>query len=145
MDAAEINQQKVMQLATQKDGQPWICTLYFVLRSGNFYWLSYPERRHSLELLEDSRAAVVVTIKQDLPVIGLQCEGEAAEVDDLEEIEGVMADYVEKYGGGRQFVQRYKDGKNHHVLYRLRPARAILFDELNSPENPQKEVDLRFR
>ena len=138
----EIAKQKVMQLATEHRGQPWICTVYFVLHAGNFYWLSYPERRHSVESSENPDAAVAIAIKTDLPVIGMQSEGSVTAVEELTEIETVLPLYVEKYGSGRQFVQRYKRGENHHVLYRFTPRRTVLFDEQNHPENPQREFSL---
>jgi len=139
---SEINRQKVMQLATVDDGQPWICTVYFVLYEGCFYWLSFPERRHSRELASASNAAIAIAVKQDLPVIGLQAEGDVTKVDDLEEIEAVLPFYVEKYGSGKQFVERYKAGTNHHSLYKFTPRKVMLFDEVAHPENPYQEVRL---
>lgn len=136
----EIARAKTMQLATVKDGQPWVCTVYFVLHGGNFYWLSYPERRHSRELGENPRAAIAIPLKTDLQVIGLQAEGSAAMVDDLAEIEAVLERYVAKYHSGEQFVQRYKEGRNRHALYRFTPRRIVLFDEQNYPEEPQREI-----
>lgn len=125
----ELSRQKVMQLATEYDGQPWICTVYFVVRSGNFYWLSFPERRHSRELAENSRVAIAIAVKKDLPVIGVQSEGNASVVDDLSEAEAVMALYIKKYGQGKQFMERFKAATNHHVLYRMVPRSIMIFDE----------------
>lgn len=142
LSAARIAGQKTMQLATEKDGQPWVCTVYFVVHEGRFYWLSYPERRHSRELAGNFRAAVAIVIEQELPVVGLQSEGEVAVVDDLAEIEAALLLYVQKYGSGKQFVQRYKLGTNRHVLYRFVPRKTVLFDERSHPENPQQELDL---
>jgi uncharacterized protein YhbP (UPF0306 family) len=142
MDLAEINRQKIMQLATQKDGQPWACTVYFVLYGGCFYWLSYPDRRHSRELAKNPRAAVAIALKQDLPVIGLQAEGDVELVEDVREIEAVLPLYVGKYGSGREFVERYKAGVNRHGLYKFSPRKVVLFDELNFPENPSRTISL---
>jgi uncharacterized protein YhbP (UPF0306 family) len=125
----DINQQKVMQVATLRGNQPWICTVYFVTDNGNFYWLSLPERRHSQELEKNKRAAIAVAIKQDIPVIGLQAEGEVRIVTTLEEVERVLAIYVKKYNQGLQFVERFKAGKNRHLLYCLTPSSTKLFDE----------------
>lgn len=138
----EVARAKTMQLATEKGGQPWVCTVYFVLYAGNFYWLSYPERRHSQELAENPRVGIAIQLKTGLPVIGLQAEGDAAVVDGLAEIEAVLARYVAKYGSGERFVQRYKEGKNRHALYRFAPRRVVLFDEQNYPENSQHEIQL---
>lgn len=133
-----------MQLATAAMplGQPWICTVYFVIRDGCFYWLSYPERRHSRELADNPKAAVTIAIKQDLPVIGLQAEGEVTEVTDLSEASRVLARYVKKYGSGQQFIELLKHGSNHHKLYKLTPARVMLFDETQKNQPAYREIKL---
>lgn len=135
----DMNRTKTMQLATVNGSLPWICTVYFVVHGGNFYWLSFPERRHSQEIEKNPNVAVTIAIKKELPVIGVQSEGAATIVDDIAEIEAAMLLYVEKYGSGKQFVERYKKGKNQHVLYRFTPRKIVLFDEQNFPQNPRRE------
>ena len=58
----DINASYTMQLATSRDGQPWNCSVYFVMQAGKFYWLSFPDRRHSMELERNPRAAIAVGI-----------------------------------------------------------------------------------
>ncbi len=144
MKTEEINGVKVMQLASSRGGQPWICTVYFVVNAGNFYWLSFPERRHSREVAENQKAAVAVAIHQDVPVVGVQAEGDVRMVRDMEEARGVLALYVEKYGKGKDFIERLKRGENRHELYCLTPRKVMLFDERTQPGVPYRQIDLTY-
>ncbi len=61
----EVKDTWLMQLATVQDGQPWIANVFFVVDAQlNFYWLSYPNRRHSRELAINPKAAIAIAIKQ---------------------------------------------------------------------------------
>jgi len=140
MQRAVIHEQKVMQLATVRDNQPWICTVYFVLHKGNFYWLSFPERRHSKELADNTNAAVAIAIKRDAPVIGIQAEGAVSVVREQGEVETVMTLYVAKYGKGNKFMELFSRGENHHLLYRFVPRTIVRFDEANHADAPYQNV-----
>lgn len=138
------NDARVMQLATvaMPAGQPWVCTVYFVVKDDCFYWLSYPERRHSLELAANPQAAITIAIKQDMPVIGLQAEGEVSVVNDVQEATRVLARYVKKYSSGQKFIELLKHGSNHHKLYKLTPKRIMLFDETQKDRPAYREIKL---
>ncbi len=133
-----------MQLATSLDNQPWIANVFFIVDSNlNFYWLSYPTRRHSRELATNNRAAIAVAIKNDKPVIGVQAEGEVAEVHNKTIIAKMMLPYIKKYGQGKDFLQFVKEGKNKHILYKFSPTTLQLFDEVHyKPE--QNPIQLTF-
>lgn len=132
------------QLATVRNDQPWVCTVYFVVDDElNMYWLSYPTRRHSQDIAVNSRVAMTVVVKPDVPVIGVQAEGEAQEITDAATAARVMKLYVQKYGVGRDFLKRFKLGTHRHRLYQCAPSRIVLFDEMNyGPDNAQ-ELKLR--
>ena len=69
---------KTMQLATVRDGRPWICNLHFVAdKKGNIYWLSLPTRRHSEDIAGNKNVAISIAIKTSMPVVGIQAEGTA--------------------------------------------------------------------
>lgn len=142
MDSRDVNRVKVMQLASSHDGQPWICTVYFVVSRGCFYWLSFPDRRHSKEVKENPKAAVAVAIHQDVPVVGIQAEGSVREVHSISEASRVLVLYVKKYGKGKDFIELLKRGNNQHVLYCLEPSSIMLFDEQASPAVPYKQIQL---
>jgi len=139
---SDLNQVKVMQLASSRDGQPWVCTVYFVVEDGSFYWLSFPERRHSKELANNQKAAVAIAVHQDVPVVGIQAEGDVRVVTEISEAEAVLAQYIEKYGKGKDFIALLKEGKNHHQLYCLTPRKVMLFDERTSASEPYKQISL---
>jgi ribonuclease HI len=132
----------VMQLATSRDNKPWISTVYYVADAErNIYWLSLPERRHSEEITVNPHAAAAITIKQDLPVIGIQAEGVVELVDDSAQVEKILAVYIKKYdGAGKDFYQRFIDGKNMHQLYKLTPSQLVLFDEAHFKDQPAQRV-----
>lgn len=144
MNSKAVNEVRSMQLATtaMPVGQPWVCTVYFVVLGGCFYWLSFPERRHSVELAHNPRAAITIAIKQELPVIGLQAEGDVSVVNDVPEATRVLACYVKKYGSGQKFIELLKHGSNHHKLYKLTPKRIMLFDETQKKYPAYREIKL---
>lgn len=130
-----------MQLATVNGGKPWVCTVYYVVDdNNNLYWLSLPSRRHSLDIAQNSNVAATIPIKFDLPVIGIQMEGQASEVRDIDTISAVMERYVHKYDAGKTFLDRYKSGENEHKMYVLKPDHIYIFDEVNSSEGERQEV-----
>lgn len=140
MNAETINRARVMQLATSRGGQPWICTVYFVVNGGKFYWLSFPERRHSQELEENAKAAVAVVLKQDLPVVGVQAEGTVCVIRDVETAAPILDQYVQKYGSGQAFIERLKEGANKHDLYCLEPSYVALFDETDKDQPSPRQI-----
>lgn len=134
---------KVMQLATVGRDQPWICTVYYVMDDKvNLYWLSLPDRRHSQDIAEHPEVAITVPIKFDLPVIGVQAEGRAEIVDDPLVIKAAMERYTEKYGSGKLFYNNFIAGKNQHSMYRFKPKRYVVFDEVNFPQDGSRQVSI---
>lgn len=139
---SDIARAKTMQLATSRDGQPWVCTVYFVIKNSNLYWLSFPDRRHSSELADNPKAAVAIAVEQDVPVVGVQAEGDVRLVKDPAEAEGVLESYVEKYGKGRDFIGLLKEGRNRHDLYCLVPRKVMIFDERSGEGVPYRQITL---
>ena len=131
-----LGEAKVLQLAIEHNGQPWIANVYFVHdKMGNLYWLSTPERRHSVGIASNPKTAVSIVVKSDMPVIGIQAEGVAERVDNLVTIKNVMIPYVKKYGNGKELYKRALAGVNNHKLYRFTPKVYSLFDEVNFPKS----------
>jgi len=132
---------RMLQVATSADGQPWICTVYYVTdQDNNIYWLSYPERRHSQEIEKNPQVAAAIAIKfEDKPVIGLQVEGKVDTIQDAAIVKSVMDDYVAKYDSGKEFYINFTVGTNKHKLYKLTSELFVLFDEVNFPNNSRQE------
>ncbi|HTJ73339.1 MAG TPA: pyridoxamine 5'-phosphate oxidase family protein [Verrucomicrobiae bacterium] len=142
MNAQDINRARVMQLATSRGGQPWICNVYFIVTGGNFYWLSFPDRRHSKELADNAKAAVAIALQEEVPVVGVQAEGTVRVVQNLSEAARVLALYVHKYGKGKDFIELLKRGKNRHELYCLMPESVMVFDERSPSDAPYRQIQL---
>lgn len=133
---------KTMQIATEQDGQPWICTVYYVADElQRLYWLSLPTRKHSKHLARNDKAAIAIAIKADKPVVGIQASGCAEPVQEPGEVKHVMQLYTKKYdGAGQEFYDNFIEGTNQHVLYRFTPSSYVLFDEVTfDPAESRKE------
>lgn len=138
-----VEQGTVMQLATVANDKPWICTVYYVADEGmNIYWLSFPSRRHSREIAENAHVAITIPVKFDTPVIGVQAEGSASVVNDLDTILTVMKQYTQKYDVGHDFYDNFMNGTNQHHLYKFIPKTFVLFDEVNFPEQGRLEITI---
>jgi ribonuclease HI len=132
----------VMQLATSNDDNPWISTVYYVADAErNIYWISLPVRRNSQEVITNPKVAVAIDIKQELPVIGIQAAGTVEIVTDSAVVESISASYVKKYdGAGKEFHQRFLEGRNKHQLYKITPDLLVLFDEVHFKEKPVQKI-----
>jgi ribonuclease HI len=132
----------VMQLATSVENTPWISTVYYVADDArNIYWLSFPERRHSIEVAKNPQVAVAIAIKQDIPVIGIQAAGTVEVIKDATVVEDILARYIKKYdGAGKDFHKRFVEGKNKHELYKLTPSMLMLFDEVHFKDKPVQKI-----
>lgn len=146
MHRSKIEATQVMQLATiGASNRPWVCSVYFVLHDGCFYWLSLPQRRHSQDIAKTNRVALAIAIKQDIPVMGLQVEGVAEKITDYNEAAAVIDRYTAKYDQGRTFMERFSVGKNQHALYRCTPDRAMLFDETTKTDQTYYEITTELK
>lgn len=130
---------RVMQLGTVHNGQPRVNSVYYVVSSNysNVYWMSEPQRRHSKDLRSETRVAGAIAIKVNSPVIGLQFTGEASIVENVEEMIEVVRVYNQKYNyAAKGFIERFSEGKNKHLLYKMTIKTLELFDEQNFTGDP---------
>lgn len=128
-----------MQLATVRDGKPWICTVYFVADEDfNLYWMSARERQHSLEIVDDSKVAI--TVVRDIErKQALQIVGKAYEVlgDDLEHAHEL---YQGKFGPkdyDLDEIRRHKPTGRAYWVFK--PTEISLWDEVNFPDEPKQK------
>jgi uncharacterized protein YhbP (UPF0306 family) len=137
-----LESKKDMQLATVAKGKPWICTVYYVYDDEfNLYWTSGRSRQHSLEILNDSRAAATI-VKDTETKQALQISGNAYEVSD-DDLEHVHELYQGRYGKKDYDLEEMKkhtaDGRSYWVF---KPNVISLWDEVNFPENPKQKYEL---
>lgn len=133
-----FDNKKDMQLATVADGQPWICTVYFVYDDDfNIYWTSGRSRQHSLEILKDPKAAVTI-VRDTVGKQALQIIGNANEVAD-NEIERVHGLYQARYGKKEYDLEEMKkrnpEGRSYWMF---KPKEILLWDEVNFPDAPKQ-------
>ncbi|MEI8187399.1 MAG: pyridoxamine 5'-phosphate oxidase family protein [Candidatus Saccharibacteria bacterium] len=137
-----LDDNKHMQLATVKDGQPWLCTVYFTSDEAfNLYWTSGRSRQHSLEILSNPKAAVTV-VRDTERKQALQITGEAHEVadDDFERVHGL---YTKKFGPKDYDLEEMRkhnpEGRSYWVF---RPTSISIWDEVNFPDSPKQRFEM---
>jgi len=146
MKAAELAdkylaEKHAMQLATVADGQPWICTVYFVADGErNLYWASLPNRRHSQEIGSNPKVAAAIKVKgvKGEPVIGIQVEGLAERLEAPDK--AIVQAYAKKFGRDAQWIKDMLQGSTQHRMYKLAPSAVYLFDEVNFPGGERQAV-----
>ena len=130
---------KLMQLATVSDGQPWLCNVYFVTDDdNNIYWTSARKRQHSVEILADGKAAVTIVHddekKQALQITGLATEvplSDATRVDKL---------YADKFGDKGRLAEVLADTPGGRAFWVFKPITISFWDELNFPDSPKQKL-----
>lgn len=135
-----LAEQHMMQLATVNNGRPWCCSLYYVHDADkNLYWASFPTRRHSQEIENNPSVAVAIPIKHQKgqKVVGIQMEGHAKKLAPTPANRSIVEAYAHKFGRTEEWVNSFTAGENQHQLYRFTPASIVLFDDINSPDNPR--------
>jgi uncharacterized protein YhbP (UPF0306 family) len=132
----------MLQLATAVDNSSWCCTVYYVVDEAlNFYWISIPDRRHSLEIEQNPKTSIAVAVAHTpgQAVVGIQAEGLASKVIEQDEITRAIELYAATYKTGGQWREDFMAGKNEHIVYKFKPANFVLYDEVNFPSDTRKE------
>jgi uncharacterized protein YhbP (UPF0306 family) len=136
----------VMQLATVRNAQPWICNVhYWADDDANLYWISTEARRHSQEIKDHNKVAAAIAVQTDeykagTPVIGIQVEGEAEIVSDPADMKHFLRKYFDYHKHKpEKLYQDIISGKEALKLYRLKPRLYVLFDVQNFPHDPRQQ------
>ena len=138
----QLQDGKMMQLATSLKDQPWCCTVYFVANENkDIYWISKPNRRHSQEIMKNPKASATVPTKfvPGQSIAALQVEGEASLVEDSEEIKIVITSYENRFNRGQEWLEDFLNGNNEHKLYKIVPSLIAVCDEEAFPEELIRE------
>lgn len=137
-----LEEARMMQVATSRNTQPWICTVYFAYdESWNLYWLSLPSSRHSQEIKENDKVAGTIVLPHTPgdKVRGLQFQGTAEEIVKAESVRRLFP-YYGKRLNYMEAAEEIISGKNEHHLYQIKPSLFVLFDEVNFPANSRQEL-----
>lgn len=137
-----LQKNKLMQLATVEEGQPWICNVYFVADdSYNIYWTSARMRRHSKEINADPKVAATIVHDADRKQ-ALQITGDAYEVS-LDECEKINKLYGNKFGDKPSRLEEVlADTPDGRAYWVLKPKTISLWDEVNFPDSPKQEASI---
>jgi len=138
---------RLMQLATSRDNQPWLCSVWYVMdEARNVYWLSRKARRHSEEIDDNPKASCTFHGHYNQG-FGID-KGQALVISGNVEI--LMGEncvqpyqlYTEKHPNMLDFqsLQDVKTDQGHHYMYKLTPNEIIWFDELNYADDPRQVV-----
>lgn len=135
-----LSETEIMQLATVFGGKPWICSLHFAVDDdSNIFWISNADSLHSHEIAANPNVAIVIAVKTDKPLIGIQAEGLAKLVSDPKVLRTAMDKYINRHGTDRSFADQIIAGTNEHKLYMFTPKRYCLFDQANFPSSSLNE------
>ncbi|MBI2436731.1 MAG: pyridoxamine 5'-phosphate oxidase family protein [Candidatus Magasanikbacteria bacterium] len=141
---------KLMQLATVKDKQPWIINCWYTYDANlNFYFISGQTARHIKELKNNEKVACSITPHYTLEklgqkVQGLMFEGIAEEVSGFSLTE-VFNNFIAKWKLATKHINldRIKKGGAGSKLYKIKATKIVWFDEINFPDNPRQEINLK--
>lgn len=133
----------IMQLATSSNGQPWVCSIhYYSDEDLNLYWISTPERRHSLEIKDNPKVSATIMVHEDTTeedyVIGITIEG-TAELIGRNPGEEIIQGYNDKLKKSPTLLRDVQNGTNPHQFYKMICTKVVLFDNSNFPEDPRQE------
>lgn len=131
---------EVMQLATSANNKPWACTVHFLHTPDHkLYWISDGERRHSQEIAHNPHVSVAMAIKTTAPVIGVQIEGQAAQVTDTTERDRVARLIAARHNRPVEEIQAGFNAPTPKFLYCLTPSLIAIFDKQTFPDAPKQE------
>jgi uncharacterized protein len=137
-----LEQARMMQIATSIDNQPWACTVYFAYDEDlTLYWISQPSRRHSQELIKNSKVAGAI-VSPHTPgdnVRGLQFQGTAQKLETLDELTKGVSCYTKRYSLSDERQKSLIHGTDDHACYVIKQELIVLFDEVNFPDQPRQE------
>lgn len=140
-----LTEQKLMQLATVSDGNPWVCSVWYAFDDDlNIYFFSAINRQHSLEIEKDNRVAGALAkpqTPQDTPR-GLQFQGTATKLTDPEDIAKARAVYEGRIFDAQSIDKFMVHSERPHVFYKITPTKFVLFDAVNFPDNSRQEYEV---
>jgi hypothetical protein len=103
-----LSGQRLMTLATCRDGQPWCAAVYYAHRGNRFYFFSSARSRHIQELL-DGAGPAAASISVDHPdwreIRGVQMSGQVAPVRTTADRWSALRLYLRKFPFVKNFLR----------------------------------------
>ncbi len=137
---------KLLHLSTSANAVPWVTHVWYAFdaNSGDLVFTSNKARRHSLDIVQNSQVAggVVAIDLEGLgqKVRGLSFEGHAFEAQD-EVCQKAYDIYAQRWPVVKDMFSATDilNGTTGMRMFRVELGRAVLFDEVNFPDNPRQE------
>ena len=142
----DLNEAKLMQLATSSDDQPWVCSVWVAADEDlNIYWFSSTTRRHSKELLKNKKVAAAIVLPQtpEDPPRGLQLQGVAEQLTSKKDIAKAILLFVGRIFAKKQIAEFMTSKEKPHRFYKIKPSQIVLFDTVNFPDESRQELKLK--
>jgi uncharacterized protein YhbP (UPF0306 family) len=134
-----------MQLATCKDGKPWLCSVWYVMdEAENIYFISKDSRRHSQELANNPNVCVTIVSDiqdkkggqgQSLTVNG---KGETVRGNHIQQVYRLYSERFPELADMPP-IQKFEN-EDSHFFYKVTPEEIVWFDQVNFPEQPKRIV-----
>lgn len=138
---------KLLHLTTVLNGIPWLSHIWYAKHGGwtDLVFTSNWQRRHSRELKANPAVAggvvAIDLIGLGQKVRGLSFEGNAQELHG-ENMHGAYESYAFRWPQVRDMftASDIDSGATEMRMYSIHISRAVLFDEVNFPEEPRQEI-----
>jgi uncharacterized protein YhbP (UPF0306 family) len=131
-----------MQIGTSVNNVPWVCTVHVATNDRmDLIWVSEVSSRHSQDIEKNAHVAGTLVLPQgpDVPVWGIQFQGEAKKVTDEKEARELLAPYGKRFGADEEFIGMIAKGNAPHACYVIKPSIFVLFDQIHFPDAPRQE------
>ena len=132
-----------MSIATSRQNKPWISEVHYSYDDDlNLYFVSRPERRHSLEVADNKLIAgnIVKQHAKGESVRGVYFEGVIEMLEDVKETDIAFKTYNERFDGDASILEEQAE-KNGHRWYKITVKKFYLFDELEMKPAGKYELE----
>jgi len=137
-----MERQKLMQLATVDNGNPWVCNVWYGFDDDlNIYFFSATNRRHSIEAEKDNRVAGAMALPHTPEDVarGLQFEGTSEKLTNKDDIAKARSVYEGRIFDAKTIDDLIAHKERPHAFYKIAPSKFVLFDVENFPEDSRQE------
>lgn len=141
-----LKEAKLMQLATSINNQPWVCSVWFTADGDlNIYWISSTTRRHSGEVIKNSKVAGAIALPHtpEDPPRGIQFQGKAELLTSKRELAKAILLFTGRIFTKKNIIEFMKSKTSPHRFYMIKPTQFVLFDAVNFPNNSRQEYNLK--
>jgi uncharacterized protein YhbP (UPF0306 family) len=145
-----IDEGKLMQLATRDNDGPWMCNVWYAHRFApdRIYFISSVARHHSQQIRDDGAVAGTIMHEQleqlGQKVRGVTFRGHATELP-TEGIDEAIAHFLARWptASGGIDAKLLAAGETPIRLYEISVREWVLFDEVNFPDQPRRDIVAR--